>query len=249
MKVIGTVLWWSVSNDAAATDAELRALVEQHLPGIAPPSAVLPVDAFRRLTGPEGAQDEYVVVGQLNKPVQTATLGLLPAKAQKTMLVRALVRTVREEGVNKSVDKVGDVVFYKPSPGHKARLRITLQADKLPDKDQIAAFAAELRTEYDRALTQRDPQTVRRLIRSFLASVHALPLGAMYFVPEEDAVERLKALLNAVDGTTTTIAIPAVDVPEVRRMLREALAQAAERGELTDAMRDIYHPLIQEEGS
>lgn len=244
MQIIGTVVWWSIGV-ATVTDAELRAAVEQYLPGTAPPAAVLPVDAFRRLTGPSGAQAEYVLVGQLDKPVQEAELSLLKAKSQKTMLVRALVRTVREDGVNKNVTKVGDVVFYKPprNEHHRARLRVTLQADGLPDEDLIKGFAEELRREYDTALSTMDAQAVRRLVRAYLSNVHALPLGGPYFVPDEGSAKRLVEFLQHIGGNKT-ITLPVVDVPEARLLIMDALDDANRRGEVTEELADLYTPII-----
>lgn len=221
MDVLGHLVWWTVGSPtvrAADADRLLGGL------GItARPNPVLPIDAFRRLTGEHRSRyrlDEADV-----------SLDLHAAKSQHTMLVRHIVRTVRRDGVTQRVQKVGDCAFYRPPRGqhHRARMRVTVFPEALPDRPQVEAFAAELRTEYDRALSHLDPQAWRRLLRAYLAEVGAVCLDGPYAVPAADDAERLVRLLDMLGGDSRGYTVPLVDDEPRRQLL--AAAQAKEQAD------------------
>jgi hypothetical protein len=174
------------------------------------------------------------------------TLDLHKATAQDTMLARDIVRTVtqRDSKIKAAIDKVGDCAFYRPPRGQpqRARMRVTVFPEQLPDREQVEAFAAELRSEYERALNYLDPQGVRRLVRNYLASVHALYLGGPYFVPHAEHAERLVGLLVDLGGGSVCRVAPLLDEPRQREMLTEMLGVGLDDG-VNEAMLDAYKPL------
>lgn len=185
------------------SDADLAGLVREKLPEVKPPAGILPVDAFRRMTG---ETDGHRVDYPLQDAGRYVVLRLEPTTSpQGTMLTRAILRTVFSEGnIRQRVGKVGDVVFYKPPRGeqHKARLRITLtpEAKALPDAERLHRYVDVLRAEYDRAQHHINGQAIRRLVRSYLAKVDALHMDGPYFIERIEDAARLREFLSDIGG-------------------------------------------------
>jgi hypothetical protein len=214
MDYLGYLVWWRVgSPQVRLTDAE-RMMVELGF-DIPPPNPILPIDAFRRLTGE--ARNAY----PLDDEGRTVTLELHNATSPHTMVIRHIVRTVKKDGVTESVGKVGDCAFYKPPRGqnHRARMRVTVFPEALPDVAQVNAFAGGLRSEYDRALNYLDPQATRRLVRQYLRSAGAVYLDGPYFLKQEAHAVGMERFFNWLGDGGRCHVVPVVDDPRVRQML------------------------------
>lgn len=238
MEYLGYLVWWTVGSPVVKIPDAERMLTELGF-AIPPPKPVLPIDAFRRLTG------EYSNAYSLDDE-RTVSLELHKANSQHTMLVRHIVRTVKKKnGVVETVTKVGDCAFYKPPRGqnHRARMRVTVFPEALPDRQQVETFANGLRTEYDRALHYLDPQAFRRLVRQYLGSVHALYLSGPYFLREESHTTPLVELFGHLGGGSRCQVVPVVDDPPRREMLSTGLELAVDGGEASIPLVESYVPL------
>jgi hypothetical protein len=218
MEFLGYLVWWRVSNVVVPHSLAEKMMRELGFE-IPPPNPVLPIDAFRRLTGE--ARAGYDLDDQ-----HTASLELHKAESQDTMLVRHIVRTVKRNGVTVSIDKVGDAAFYKPPRGKpsKARMRVTVH-DKTTE---VEAFGASLRNEYDLALKYLDAQALRRLVRQYLTSVDALYLDGPYFLQQEAHVVGLERLFERLGPDSRCQVLPVADDPRARRMLATAVPMKLE---------------------
>lgn len=238
MQFLGHLVWWRVGNPAVRGGDVGPMLAELGIAQIPPPKPIVPADAFRRLTG--SSRREYDL-----EDGRSVTLDLHPASGQKTMLVRHVVRTVRVLGIVQSAERVGDCAFYRPPKGQpsRARMRVTVFPEGLPDRAEVEAFARELRAEYEKALNYLDPQAMRRLVRQYLASVSALYLQGPYFVPQPTDAERLAELLRRLGGGSTCLTMPVPDVEQARLMLTEGLTALFAANEGTATFIEPYVPL------
>lgn len=234
---LGELVWWSIGHPDLSPDEVAQILVELDVRGAPAPNAVIPIDAFRRLTG--GQRMDYEL-GDV-----TVTLDLHRAESQKSMLVRHIVRTVSQEGVIKDATRVGECAFHRPPKGQpfRGRIRVTAYPDDLPDRAEIEKFAQSLRTEYGRALNYLDPQALRRMLRQYLQHVHALYLAGPYFVPQAEDADRLVTLVSRLGGGSSCHTVPVLDDEKRRAMLTTGLEIAASRGEVSSAMIETYAPL------
>lgn len=196
---LGYVTWWTV-GEPTITDGELREHVMELMPEVKPPAAILPQDAFRRMTGEAGVRrytgsDDGIV----------RELSLQEVSAPKSMMSRAILLTLTKDGRRQSVDRVGDVVFYRPprNEHHKARIRVTaVQGLAGSERQLFDLYANGVRAEYDRALHHLNGQAVRRIVRAYLAAIEAELLGGPYLVTSRADVERLHELLDRVGNAS-----------------------------------------------
>lgn len=210
MDALGWLVWWRVGSVALTPKAAEVMMSELGLAAVKQPSHVAPIDAFRRLGGKSAT---YTLPDG-----HDVSLDLYPAESQDTMLVRHIVRTVKRDGVNVQISRVGEVAFYKPPRGKPSKARVRVQVGKTSDP-QVAPFAETLRKEYDRALTYLDDQAGRRLVRSYLASVSAVWLGGPYFIAKEDDADRLLLLFDRLGGTSWCHSVMLNDTPYHRAVV------------------------------
>ena len=225
MSDLGLLVWYSVSGDKDGVEQnKILDLFKQH--GITAPKPPLPIDVFRRLTGIDGGA-EYDLDDDT-----TVHLELHKVESQKTMLVRHIVRTVKRNGVNVSIDKVGDVAFYRPPRGkpERSRMRVTPFPENYPDRKEIEAFAEALRVEYSRALNVLDPQAVRRLVRRLLTDAGAIYLDGPWFVLDEDRLHPLYHLFALLDFESYIHHVPMPDTAYQREYLTGGLERLVAAG-------------------
>lgn len=218
MDTLGELVWWTV-GEPTLPPSRLEALLAELRMGVAPPSRVQPADAFKRLASE--ARHEYAHTEDGFR----VTLDLHPATGPDTMIVKHIVRTVSRDGVKTAVARVGECVFYRPERGKpkSARLRVSVTVDGLPDDKIIGAFANHLRSTYQDNLRHLDAQAYRRLVRRFLASVHALHLDGPYFVPNPVDAERLARLIDELGGGSRCTTMEVVNNESNRDTVARAL--------------------------
>lgn len=222
---LGHLVWYTVSgNKEGVEQNKILSLFKEH--GIPAPKPPLPVDVFRRLTGIDGGAN-YDLDDE-----RTVHLELHKVESQQTMLVRHIVRSVKKNGVVESIDKVGDVAFYKPPRGkpERSRMRVTPFPEGFPDWKEIEKFADALRGEYARALNVLDPQAVRRLVRRMLAGCGAIYLDGPYFVLDVDQLHPLMHLFNLLDYDSYMHTVPMPDTQSQRDFLVHGLERLVEQG-------------------
>lgn len=240
MKWLGQLVWWSVGAPQVRAE-DVEAMLAELGMVIPPPNPIVPIDAFRRLTG--GQRREYrLATGE------EVTIDLHVAKSRSTMLARSIVRTVRQGGIAVAIDKVGDCAFYKPPRGQneRAQMKVRLLPNpELPDAEQLEQFANDLRQEYRRALTYLDPQALRRLVRQHLAVSHALLLQkGPYFLPRSEDAEALAELLHRFGGGSQCLIFPVVDDEERRSIITRGLEAAiSDTDEVDVEYIEAYVPL------
>lgn len=206
--------------------------------GAPQPKSVLPIDAFRRLQA--SVTSLYDLDGG-----EKVDLALFPVSGTTKMVVRHIVRTVKRDGVVVDIGKVGEAVFHKPPPTQQRRARLVVRTEcsGLPDREAIEAFAAALREEYERGISDLDAQAGRRIVRSYLATVNALYLDGPYFIPDEKDAVQLVRLLAAMGGECRAQVAPLVDDEPRRQMLADALGRAVAAEETTERLMEAYAPL------
>lgn len=219
MKWLGYLTWWSVGSPSVSL-TEVNAIIEELDMRAPSPNPVIPVDAFRRITS--SAKKEYTRPDGAH-----VTLDLQPKRSQNTMLVRAIVQTVRINGVSVQAGAVGECAFYKPPRGqsHRGRMRVTTTPSVDPEVEE---FAEQLRQEYKVALNVFDPQAVRRTVRQYLAVKQAVYLGGPYFLPRLEDAQKLALFLDRVGGGSQCNIVPVIDDEERRAMLQNAVPDDTE---------------------
>lgn len=226
---LGYLVWWRVAD--TTLDQDTATAIADKL-GIAPPARPAPVDVFRKLAGSPFAKR----IGEVVTEIQ-----LHPAKSQRTMLVRHVVKHVYDNGIPVSHDRVGEAVFYKPprDKPSKARLRVTMDD---PSDEWLAPYVGQLREEYQRGLTAFDSQGVRRLVRSYLSAVQALHVDGVYFLREKEHADDMVWLFNQLGGDCRCHETMLLDNHVTRKMLADALERAVAEGGKVDLL-EAFIPL------
>lgn len=239
METLGTLLWWKVGEPALTID-ELREHMEQIGMGTsAAPKPLIPIDVFRRLTGPAGAEGKYKLGGAWIR------LRLERSRETDTMLTRTILRDNDNGGARL---EVGDFVFYKPPRGEpdRARLRVTLRdVSDLPDKRAIERFGTALKEAFAHDMEHLDSQAVRRTARRFLVEHHAIHIDGVYFVPDGERAVQLAGLLeDRVLGGSVAWTMPVYDDAFGRFFIIKAFERAVARREVTEPWIDTYAQII-----
>lgn len=227
MRSLGWVLLWQIGD--GNLHVPLAGLAD--IPGIELPDRPIPIDVYRRVTGSSSVLRTRLEDGELE--VRTANA----ESPSDKMLIRHLIATVAERGVAKRVERVGDAAFYKPPRGKnsKARMRVTVTTTDPLIKQQVEAYANELRTRYSEGVTGHlDAQAVRRLVRRHLARIGALYLGGPYFVLDRDGCEALRPLFDDLGEAGMLHLFPLPDTPEERAFLVQVMERAVRAGNDVD---------------
>lgn len=240
---LGTYFWYRASDPTVTMTDLLTIGAQVGMDDTALPRQILPIDVFRRLSGPSGPSASYTLNSDLS-----VRLTLRPVKETRTMLSRVVTRTLFEHGRATDRKEVADFVFYTPPRGEisKSRVRATLRnLTDLPDKDKVERFAQALRDEYKRGLEFLDAQGVRRLVRMHLANSHALSIDSVYFLPDPEPANQLCYLLDRV-GNSRGHQVRADLQTEHLSEIHLALTAAHQRGKVSPAMLDAYTEIVPE---
>lgn len=213
MEYLGYLAWWGVS-DVRLTPTDAEQMMSELGLEIPPPKPPAPVDVFRRL-----GTEQRVFPGTWREEEAEVTLSLHPVESQKTMLVRHVVETVRQKGIVRSMDYLGEVAFYKPPKGQPSKARMRAQVSD--PRPEVQSYVAHLRDYYAASLTSIDDQGGRRLIRSFLRSIDAAYLNGVYVLPGVGQAGQLEAMIGRLGGASYCHIAPLVDTPSTRAMFSQ----------------------------
>lgn len=211
---LGHLLWWTITETTMPYPVVHRTLL---CGNIAPPARPLPVDVFRRLTGPRIKR-----IYPVEDHVLECTLAPVDTRGD-SLMTRHMVATVKnQQGVTQAVRKIGDVAFRKPARGkpEKGRMRVVPSGDFYPEQTQ--AFAAWLRAEYDRGVAgELDAQALRRLVRAHLSRIGAVWVNGLYYLDKRDSADALKPLFALLGESGFLHIAPLVDTDEQRRFVAQ----------------------------
>lgn len=214
MSQLGHLLWWKIAEGVELDYDTLGELLKGT--GVGGPARPLPVDVFRRVTGPD-VKRFYTWEGG------TVEVTLAPVDSRnEQMLQRHIVGTVKNSaGVVQSIKKMGDVAFYKPPRNQhsKARMRVVPGVALFPGFAQD--FAHFVRSEYDKGLQGAlNGQAVRRVVRACLADQKAVHLGGPYFIEHLRLGDTLRGLFERLGEDSFMHVVQLEDLPAHRELLR-----------------------------
>lgn len=218
MSTLGTLIWWSVGGVDLTYDDLEQALAGS---GVSRPARPIPVDVFRRLmTTEHRVTDE----GGLDLTYAFHEVGSASAK----MLTYHLVGTQRVDGVKVKVQRVGEIVFYKPPRGEHSKARIRIVPGSFPDEwaETARDWIGWMRSTYhDGVAGALDGQAVRRIVRGYLASAGSVYVGGPYFHHSE-RLGGLEALFERLGSDSFWHEVPVPDDEYQRTFLQRALETA-----------------------
>lgn len=243
MKVLGSLLWFSITGAVEAPQGRRSAPVRVTQPqlerwfdelGLDPdflPPTILKVDAFRRATSRR--KKEYEVGGR------RMVLRVEEIESTREYVERQVLRTVvdpraRSETAKTASDWMATIKFMragrtargKRADGDHYRVRMRTSLDA-PDREQVLAMLAEIDRAYGDLAVNIDEDKIRALLRGYLTHLGAIavrPSGAMYFVQSESQrqVDALGELIVRVGQGCTFAQVPYVDSAATRLILSEA---------------------------
>ncbi|HEY3514593.1 MAG TPA: DUF6744 family protein [Kribbella sp.] len=245
--LLGYLVLYSIFDSQVTPSDFARWFTELDLAPEFVPPPLRPVDAFERVTGPAGPRITYPLDGkplrghrdrsEEGAPRQLATLMVRHVSRRKGVIVRHIVREVRDERANELsyVSKLGECVFTPdPKLGDGAGT-MALAVDrsaitKLPPAEQAQArgvlteHLAELDTKYQHGCTYLSGDRIRAAIRDYIESLGAIrvrPTGGVYFVERRhaDTLAGLHELASRCGDKSHLARIPLPDQDEMRDLV------------------------------
>lgn len=217
------------------------------------PSPLRPDDAYEKATK---VVDKFKYACGANGELSAEVL-VREAVRDTRQIVRQLTREVRDQKGRKidlDYDKVGDLVFYKPTgkgpngtiDPKSARVRATLDANLSPSEratlDEIVKIFAEA---YKRYCDFHDGQKIRGVLRQYLLKLNGVMMqDSLYFIhaSRADELQRLQGFVHGLktDGVPTAklMLIPLADLPHLRKDVVDAFQREAAK-ELEQVVTDI----------
>ncbi|MEU9480772.1 DUF6744 family protein [Streptomyces sp. NPDC048191] len=226
------------------------------------------VDAFERVTGPDGVRVTYPLddpnaTGPAsrhgrrrgrNQLVNSATLMVRPVRRDGEQIVRHVVREVRdEETTSLEYDpRLAVCTFHRDntqgSPEGAGTLEIrpdNAAIARLPEAEQtnVRRMLADIEDTYRRRCTYLTSDKLRSVIRRYvehLGAIRVRPTGGVYFVHRQHA-QTLGALRNLVrhfGKGSHLVRVPLPDQDEMREMIITAFTTKA-KDELDALAQDI----------
>lgn len=208
-------------------------------------------DAFLRVTGKNGVRDTYnldrldtgATASHLAPtpagPVRSASLMIRPVRRDAAVIVRHIVREVRDETATRlSYDTLGEVTFERSSgthgPGQMLIRLDDIAVAALSDAEQERVHAL-VRTVQDQYLWQcvyLGADRIRSLLLEYMRRLEAVPVrptGGVYFVTAEHAatLEGLHKFIERIGGHSVFARIPLPDEAEMRQLIVRAFIDNA----------------------
>ncbi|MFF7995061.1 DUF6744 family protein [Kitasatospora xanthocidica] len=264
--LLGHLVLYSVFDGAVTRDDLESWFAELGLdPDLLPPP-LRPVDAYERITGPEGVRYTY----PLDDPIATgrdgsrrrrktselgrsAVLMVRPVRRDGDRIVRHIVREVRDEKKTRLHydTHLGTVTFHRDNnaatdgagtlhiePDHQA-------IAQLPDAEQatVHKMIASLTTSYQRRCTYLTGDKLRALVRRYvedLSAIRVRPTGGVYFVHRQysPALAALRELVARFGTGSHLVRVPLPDQEEMREMIINAFTTKA-KDDLDRLAKDI----------
>lgn len=252
--VLGHLVLYSIFDGNVTRDDLERWFAELDLDPKYIPPPLRAIDAFERVTGPDGSRMVGALDGQplrmrrqrgKDAPQRRqATLMVRHVTRNNDEIVRHIVREVRDERQTKLsyVAKLGECVFHRDkdtgtdSVAGAGRLEISVDhaaIHQLPiaEQEQAAAMVAELvedlQTKYEHRRRYMTGDRIRGMLRNYIEDLNAIrvrPTGGVYFVYREHT-ETLGALRELVTRCSEDSHLVRVPVPDHDEM-REMVVDA-----------------------
>lgn len=222
MTDLGHLLLWRVGGEVNVDYDTLTKVLKDT--GITLPPKPLPVDVFRRLSS---LTRTYPIPD--SSDVIECSLATVDSK-NDNLLLRHIVTSVKHDGIALRHTKGGDVAFYFPPRGQwsKARMRV-LTGGEYPE--QAEQFGQVIREQYDKGVKGAlEAQTIRRLVRTYLAERKALYLEGPYFIEYANSVSGLKPLFDLLGEDSYLHSLPVPDTPQQRAFLLRGFDKAIKAG-------------------
>ncbi|MBV6700241.1 hypothetical protein KV557_24580 [Kitasatospora aureofaciens] len=264
--VLGYLVLYSIFDGDVTRDDLERWFAELKLdPDLLPPP-LRPVDAYERITGPDGVRysyplDDPTATGRdgSRKRRKTSELGrsavlmVRPVRRDGDRIVRHIVREVRDEAKTKLRydTRLGTVVFNRDhttttdgagtlhvEPDHQA-------IAKLPQAEQatVNQMIESLKTSYQRRCTYLTGDKLRSLVRRYVEDLNAIrvrPTGGVYYVHRQHspALAALRELVSRFGKGSHLVRVPLPDQDEMREMIVTAFTTKA-KDDLDRLAKDI----------
>lgn len=254
--LLGHLVLYSIFDGEVTREALERWFKELDLDPKYIPPPLRNVDAYEKVTGPDGVRisyplddpSAYGVVNQSKNRSRrngfgsSASLMVRPVRRDGGQIVRHVVREVRdEENTSLSYDtRIGVCVFHRDNeaseegagalqvePDHEA---ITA----LPDAEQatVRAMLADIEEQYRRRCMFLSADKLRGVIRKYIEDLNAIRVrktGGVYFVHRQhaDTLAALRTLVGRFSDDSHLVRIPLPDQEEMREMVVSAFTTKA----------------------
>ncbi|MEU0234057.1 MULTISPECIES: DUF6744 family protein [unclassified Streptomyces] len=265
--LLGHLVLYSVFDGQVTRDDLVRWFRELKLDEDLVPPPLRNVDAFERVTGPEGVRVTY----PLHDPASTgpasrsgrrrrkeleasATLMVRPVRRDGGHIVRHVVREVRdEERANLTYDtRIGVATFHRDNSEGSAEGAGTLTVEpnhtaiaKLPEAEQttVHRMLQALQDNYRHRCTYLTSDKLRSVVRKYvehLGAIRVRPTGGVYFVHRQhtQTLRALRELVGRFEQRSHLAAVPIPDQDEMREMIVNAFTTKA-KDELDQLAYDI----------
>ncbi len=231
--------------------------------GLVPPP-LRAVDAFERVTGPDGSRVSYLLddpaADTRYRPRRRASAGRMATlmvrhvRRDARQIVRYIVREVRDENKTRlSYDtRLGQCVFVRDTSGGDEAGAGEMEV--FPDKAAIAALPPaeqsrvtsllfDIHDQYRRRTQYLSGDKLRGLLRTYIEGLDGLkvrPTGGVYFVPRQhaDVLAGLRELVSRFGEGSHLVRVPLPDQDEMRDMVIAAFTTKA-KDDLDKLARDI----------
>ncbi|MEV6956106.1 DUF6744 family protein [Streptomyces sp. NPDC051183] len=247
--LLGHLVLYSIFDGRVTRDDLAGWFAELDLDEDLLPPPVRYVDAFERVTGPDGVRvtyplDDPTATGPASRHgrrrsrtelVRTATLMVRPVRRDGGQIVRHVVREVRDEARTslKYDVRLATCVFDRDnslnSPEGAGTLTIeenTAAIAKLPEAEQ--STVRQMLTDIDNAfrlrctyLTSDKLRSVIRRYVEYLSAIRVRPTGGVYFVHRQYAqvLGSLRELVGRFGQGSHLVRVPLPDQEEMREMI------------------------------
>ncbi|MGN2642515.1 DUF6744 family protein [Nocardia takedensis] len=262
--VLGFVVLYSVFGGEVTPDQVKAWFLELRLDQSLLPDQLRPVDAFEKVTGPDGLRVSYSLAdpsavrqrGEYTRRKagefdQVATLMVRPVRVDGQQMVRHLVREVRDEGAKalKYDSRLAEVIFHKdgstPGGGRLQVVPDNAEIGALPvaEQERIRESLAELSRMFQWHCTYLGPDRLRGIVRRYIEMLKGIPVrkgGGVYFVTADHTrvLAALTTFIGRVGEKSHFVQIPLPDAVEMRELVISAFTTKA-RDEANKLAMDI----------
>ncbi|WP_432138644.1 DUF6744 family protein [Streptomyces sp. bgisy154] len=232
------------------------------------PPPLRQVDAFERVTGPDGVRVSYPLSDPTatgpasqygrrrgrNQLVSAATLMVRPVRRDGEQMVRHVVREVRdEEATSLEYDtRLATCIFHRDNSGNGPEGAGTLEIQpnnaaiaRLPEAEQttVRLMLTDIEDTFRRRCTYLTSDKLRSVIRRYVENLGAIkvrPTGGVYFVNRQHAetLGALRSLVSRFGRGSHLVRVPLPDQEEMREMIITAFTTKA-KDELAQLAQDI----------
>lgn len=265
--LLGHLVLYSIFDGQVTRDDLARWFRELGLDEDLVPPPLRNVDAFEKVTGPDGVRvtyplDDPSATGPASRTSRrrrkeleaSATLMIRPVRRDGEHIVRHVVREVRDEKRTtlKYDTRLGVCTFHRDNSQGSAEGAGTLTIEpnhaaiaKLPEAEQttVRHMLAAIETSYRHRCTYLTSDKLRSVIRRYvehLSAIRVRPTGGVYFVHRQHAptLGALRDLVGQFGQGSHLVRIPLPDQEEMREMVINAFTSKA-KDELDQLAQDI----------